>query len=348
MNQYSYLPFGGVTTISASLPNPFTTVGQFGVIEIGANLFNMRERDYTPTTGQFLGDDPLGLGGGDVNTRRYATNDPVNSIDPTGLDDGWFQNTLDFVNTVLGSASETFDLIDHSGLLSALGSSAGLVSGYALVLGTVGVGGSIIATYSDAYEYIKNPDSLNFTSLATDSGTTVVGLYAVVEGPGAFLVGAFAFGVGIGELLEKHGYDVPIHITVLDNLVYSWYGLTVNSHDPNAKLGPSGYGPDNFTSPSNPFPYRVDFENAPTATAPAQRVDITDQLDPNLDWSTFQWTSFGFGDNTIAIPPNTQHYETTLPMTYNGVTFRVVVTWTSTRLPAWSTPRSSRSTPPIS
>ena len=54
-------------------------------------------------------------------------------------------------------------------------------------------------------------------------------------------------------------------------------------------------------------------------------MDITDQLDPNLDWSTFQWTGFGFGDNAISIPPNTQHYETTLPMTYNGVTFRVVV-----------------------
>ncbi len=34
----------------------------------------------------------------------------------------------------------------------------------------------------------------------------------------------------------------------------------------------------------------------------------------------------GFGDNVIKIPANTQHYETTLPMTYNGVAFRVVVT----------------------
>ena len=46
----------------------------------------------------------------------------------------------------------------------------------------------------------------------------------------------------------------------------------------------------------------------------------------NLDWSTFQWTGFGFGDNVISIPAGTQHYQTTLPMTYNGVTFRVVVT----------------------
>ena len=38
--------------------------------------------------------------------------------------------------------------------------------------------------------------------------------------------------------------------------------------------------------PDTVFPYRIDFENAPTATAPAQQVVITDPLDPNLDWST--------------------------------------------------------------
>ena len=102
---------------------------------------------------------------------------------------------------------------------------------------------------------------------------------------------------------------------------------TVNSTDPNSKPGPAGYGSQDVRQrPANPFPYHIDFENASTASAPAQRVDITDQLDPNLDWSTFQWTGFGFGDNTISIPANTQHYETTLPMTYDGVTFRVVVT----------------------
>ena len=66
VNQYSYLPFGETTTISAALPNPFTFAGQAGVMQIGTNLFYMRARDYTPATGQFLSNDPLGLGG-----RRY-------------------------------------------------------------------------------------------------------------------------------------------------------------------------------------------------------------------------------------------------------------------------------------
>ena len=36
-------------------------------------------------------------------------------------------------------------------------------------------------------------------------------------------------------------------------------------------------------------------------------------------------TGIGLGDTVIAIPPGSQDYQTTVPMTYNGVTFDVVV-----------------------
>src|SRR5204862_2422748 len=83
--------------------------------------------------------------------------------------------------------------------------------------------------------------------------------------------------------------------------------IAVNSTDPNSKVGPTGVGLQEFIAPSNTLPYRVNFENDATATAPAQRVDITDKLDPNLDWNTFQLTVVGFGDNIISIPANSQH-----------------------------------------
>ena len=92
-------------------------------------------------------------------------------------------------------------------------------------------------------------------------------------------------------------------------------------------IGPSGFGSSNFVSGSalSLFPYQIDFENSPTATAPAQQVVITDTLDPNLDLSTFQLTEIAFGDTVLAIPPGSQDYQTTVPMTYNGVTFDVVI-----------------------
>ena len=46
---------------------------------------------------------------------------------------------------------------------------------------------------------------------------------------------------------------------------------TANSGDPNSLIGPAGFGPQGSSPPAQQFPYRIDFENDPTATAPAQR-----------------------------------------------------------------------------
>ena len=55
------------------------------MIQIGTNLFDMRARDYTPATGQFLSNDPIGLSGGETNIRQYAGNNPVSLVDASGL-----------------------------------------------------------------------------------------------------------------------------------------------------------------------------------------------------------------------------------------------------------------------
>ena len=95
--------------------------------------------------------------------------------------------------------------------------------------------------------------------------------------------------------------------------------------DPNDIIGPSGYSTANFIKGDSVLPYRVDFENDARATAPAQVVTITNQLPSTLDWSTFRLTEVGFGDKILSIPANAQHYQTAVPMTYNGKTFNVLV-----------------------
>ncbi len=102
--------------------------------------------------------------------------------------------------------------------------------------------------------------------------------------------------------------------------------MPVGSQDPNALYGPAGYGPSGFVADTTPLPYRIDFENAATASAPAQSVSITDQLDPNLDWSTFQLTGIGFGFTNIVIPAGSQYYQTTVSTTDDGQTFNVDIT----------------------
>ena len=89
--------------------------------------------------------------------------------------------------------------------------------------------------------------------------------------------------------------------------------------------GPAGYGTQKFVADSASLPYQINFENDPSATAPAQRVDISDPLDPNLDWSTFQLAAVGFGSTYITIPAGLQYYDTTVSTTENGQTFNVVI-----------------------
>ncbi len=76
----------------------------------------------------------------------------------------------------------------------------------------------------------------------------------------------------------------------------------VGSFDPNEKAGPVGIGPENYTADTRLFPYTIYFENDPAmATAPAQVVNITDQLSADLDWGTFEFGSVSFGDRTIRL-----------------------------------------------
>jgi hypothetical protein len=86
---------------------------------------------------------------------------------------------------------------------------------------------------------------------------------------------------------------------------------TVLSFDPNDKIGSAGVGPQHYLSGEEPLRYTVLFENLETATAPAQEVTITDQLDPaKVDLSTFKFGTITFGSQTLE-PPEGQSAFTT-------------------------------------
>ncbi len=46
----------------------------------------IRERQYDPTIGRFISEDPIRFGAGDANLYRYVWNNPVNNVDPSGHD----------------------------------------------------------------------------------------------------------------------------------------------------------------------------------------------------------------------------------------------------------------------
>lgn len=82
----------------------------------------------------------------------------------------------------------------------------------------------------------------------------------------------------------------------------------VSSWDPNEKVGSGAGTPAHnesqlrFTRPGERINYTVYFENLPTASASAQEVFIFDDLDANLDLSTFELGRFGFGGLEVDAP----------------------------------------------
>ncbi|ATQ68803.1 MULTISPECIES: RHS repeat-associated core domain-containing protein [Methylosinus] len=77
-------PFGnGTPTAAAGFSHDLRFPGQ--IYDSETRLHNNGFRDYSPTHGRYVESDPIGLAGG-INTYAYAGNNPVNAIDPLGLD----------------------------------------------------------------------------------------------------------------------------------------------------------------------------------------------------------------------------------------------------------------------
>jgi RHS repeat-associated protein len=84
VRSYTFDPWGNVSSTSGTLSTPFQFAGQY--IDMESGLFYLRARYYDSVTGQFTTVDQF------VSKTRspygYATNNPVNDADPSGLC-GW-------------------------------------------------------------------------------------------------------------------------------------------------------------------------------------------------------------------------------------------------------------------
>ena len=296
VNQYSYLPFGETTTVSAALPNPFTFAGQVGVMQIGANLFNMRARNYTPAVGQFLSNDPIGLAGGTSNIRKYVSNNPLSGTDPLGLVD---------IQPQLNQLISDLAALPQAVANSLAGAEATSFTGE--MMGSFGpaaatAGAYIGATFGAPAVVLSHAAAGDLTQ-AIQNGTVQQQIYGNI-GKGA------AAGWKAANLYKKSFNKNNLPAT-LNKLKYDAKQIVNKlAHDPNALVGPAGYGTQGFIQPTGTCSYTAQFEN--DGGAAAQDVTVSEQLDSNLDWSTFQLGSFGFGSVNVTVPAGLTQYQTTV------------------------------------
>jgi hypothetical protein len=96
-------------------------------------------------------------------------------------------------------------------------------------------------------------------------------------------------------------------------------GQIITSGDPNDKGGSQGVGTQQYIAGATPLRYVILFSNLEAATAPAQVVAISDQLDAQADdLTSFALGPIVFGSQLISPPPGISNYTTTIDLRPNS------------------------------
>jgi RHS repeat-associated protein len=88
-----YTEFGNTISSFGGSISPFGYAG--GLTDTHTNLVRFGARDYNTYTGRWNTKDPLLFAAGQSNLFMYCANDPINKIDPTGLQNEGFGDTGD-------------------------------------------------------------------------------------------------------------------------------------------------------------------------------------------------------------------------------------------------------------
>ena len=316
VNSYRYLPFGQGQSASSGVANPFQYVGALGVQTDTATLLFMRARYFTPSSGRFTSSDPSQLLSGDTNFYRYTGNQPVQFVDPSGL------NTYELRSSYLAGGPDEGPFGPTWGPMCYQNYNPFQCDDMLLLLQRDIQRGALPADYNyNGLHIAWLPvldqwfDQLN--RIDSDIHDDEMWLRRLGD-----WTGHLESDLDELKLTRQLAYLKILNVlTTPGLLVVSQVATAV---DPNDKVGP-GFGPDGFVQEGAVLPYRIDFENDPSATAPAQQVVITDQLSTDLDWTSFRITEVGWGNTEITVPGNSQQFQTTVPMTFDGETFNVDV-----------------------
>ncbi len=326
VNSYSYLPFGEVRSAHGALANPFQYNGQSGVMAQGNGLVFMRARFYSPSDGRFINADPIGQRGGE-NVYKYALNNPVSFRDSTGtspsLPDYQFGDDDEFADTVRVPRQPGFgsdlDIPDRANP----GKDPRTPNP---------IGFRMPADEDEEEEppTLRSPTKSDKLEIIGELALTALLIAAAPVDLPLLLVGGAIAGAIFFFSSNASAATETVHTEV------------IAPGDPNFISGPAGYGSSGFVPVSAIMPYTIGFENEPSASAPAQVVTVTQQLDPNLDWSTFQLGSFGFSGQLYPVPAGLTSYSTRIDArgtagVYVDVTAQLdkqtgVVSWTFTSI----------------
>ncbi|WP_240695693.1 RHS repeat-associated core domain-containing protein, partial [Candidatus Chloroploca sp. Khr17] len=304
-NAYAYRPFGETVLRTETIANPFEFMGAFGVMADTTGLHHVRARQYDAQRGRFNAMDPLGFGSGDLNGYRYAMNNPMSFVDPDG--------EIPFAVIVIGKWA--------IGAYTTYRASCGVADIYYANQDELRKKreANLIDDPLDARSRLSSRHNLRS---GTKNAETAIEFVA-----GGTIPHKDALDISRDALNKKKTWGETFFPCSFSRKPIpppnppagsgtSGAGGSAGSQDPNEKISVAGFGAGNFVRADTLVTYRIDFENYPDATAPAQVVTIRDPLSTDLDWSTLELTELGFGDVILQVPPGRQEFQTVVDYTY--------------------------------
>jgi len=123
--QITYDEFGNVLSDTNPGFQPFGFAG--GLYDQDTKLVHFGARDYDPSVGRWTAKDPILFAGGDTNLYGYVLNDPINRLDPLGLDNFWTASvSFGFILAVQFNFTEDQNGNYYAGIGPELGTTIGM------------------------------------------------------------------------------------------------------------------------------------------------------------------------------------------------------------------------------
>ena len=315
-NRYDYKAFGSIRSKVEAFNNRFKYGAAYGVTTDDSGMMNMRARVYHPELGRFLSPDPAGVLAG-PNLYTYASNDPININDPTGLINNSQSLYEDYGVERLYSKEKHAEIIVGgfgAGASGIFGAANAMARGaYVVVRGLVHA-----PLKTEAWHWVKRKIWGDDPPQTPEWKKNVVKYAVGGDGPNGD--DGPDDGSGGGEdSANNTGYDLSG--VDWDTLKSLKKGTNREPNDPNEKTGVEGIGSNHVITADQQLAYTVYFENIASASAPAQEVFVSDILDMDLDWSTLELTEIAWGDHLVSIPGGRKSFSTqvTVPDHREGV-----------------------------
>ncbi|MBN1414339.1 MAG: right-handed parallel beta-helix repeat-containing protein [Bacteroidales bacterium] len=117
----------------------------------------------------------------------------------------------------------------------------------------------------------------------------------------------------IKYLDEQDEQRAKLHETI-NNAQWQIEPVIVSSIDPNEKIGPTGFNSQCYIKNKKNIKYFIYFENADSAHAAAQEIQIIDTLDTDLDWNSLIFEQIKIGNVLISLPDSNLSYNDTISL----------------------------------